>query len=533
MDYYSATSNTHSQVDQTTQSLLRSRASEYGWPKALWSLIAGAPKPQEIKPRGHSAWVENALEVVVPFATLAFSIAAAYALAEPELIILSDDIAAGKSISAMVLPVMLLSVIVVTGVLIDFALLTAGSRLRMHAVRGEWAWMIIQALMLLLCIGVETTTAAYLFYKIDPNAVPDSVKQVMSQIHEILFWVRAFMGPVCLVYVRAGVLPLSTERSDVNRLVAAKSGSYIVLLLDEIMKLSSAGEERFLSLIDRLDAYMNTFRAATSNGDRYEAEDTKLIAALRQLHTQEASGAQVAAALASHRQDYAEREAAAMQAETARAATNMASRGPEAARGNGHRRADELAVPRLGYSPNLAGGMPTAHVQQRARADVGGMHGAAYGFNNGQLALVPDVVDDNLDYDAQTDPRMNTRSAPGTLYHLMPRASQGGGSEPDVQPTGPWMPGQPTTPLQPNDEPAVQPRRSGTLRPLPETGPDSDPDAPAATPRFEDGVAAGITQGSKRSRKSASRTTGERSSSRKSGTRRRSLSDMSEIAEVD
>src|SRR5262249_26965201 len=149
-------------------SVVRQRATEYGWPRALWSLVTGDPAKRTIKPRGHSAWVEASLEIIVPIAAGAFSFAAAYALAEKNLELISTALAAGQGLPF--LATLLLAIIVVTGLLMDAALLTAASRFRMHVVRREGGWAFIQAAMLLLCVVVEGTTAAYLYYRLDPTA---------------------------------------------------------------------------------------------------------------------------------------------------------------------------------------------------------------------------------------------------------------------------------------------------------------------------------------------------------------------------
>ncbi len=167
----------------------------------------------------------------------------------------------------------------------------------MHVVRREGWWAFIQAAMLLLCVVVEGTTAAYLYYRLDPEAVPSTAQAFMAGVPAVLFWVRALMGPICFVYVRAGVLPLSTERADVNRAAAAKAGVYVLLLVDEIMKIEHAGEQRFVELIDRLSAYLSIFRAATPSGERYEAEDAKLVGALNGLHAQGVARADIATAV--------------------------------------------------------------------------------------------------------------------------------------------------------------------------------------------------------------------------------------------
>src|SRR6266481_640711 len=93
--------------------VLRQRAIEYGWPRALWSLVTGDPAKRTIKPHGHSAWVEASLEVIVPIAAVAFSFAAAYALAEKNLELISNSLAAGQGLPF--LATLLLAIIVVTG----------------------------------------------------------------------------------------------------------------------------------------------------------------------------------------------------------------------------------------------------------------------------------------------------------------------------------------------------------------------------------------------------------------------------------
>src|SRR5262249_49069818 len=84
-------------------------------------------------------WVEASLEIIVPIAAVAFSFAAAYALAEKNLELISTALAAGEG--APLLAALLLAVLVGTGVLVGAALVAAAPRLRLRVVRrgGRWA----------------------------------------------------------------------------------------------------------------------------------------------------------------------------------------------------------------------------------------------------------------------------------------------------------------------------------------------------------------------------------------------------------
>src|SRR5262245_62196903 len=82
----------------------------------------------------------------------------------------SDGIARGEVPTFMTL--LALATLFVIGCLIDTSLITAGSRFRKHALRGEWGWAILSAFMLRLCVGVEGMTWCYLLYELEPTVLP-------------------------------------------------------------------------------------------------------------------------------------------------------------------------------------------------------------------------------------------------------------------------------------------------------------------------------------------------------------------------
>lgn len=255
---------------------------QYGLPRTLWALIVGVPhtKATKLKPTGYNAFVERITQPMLIIASVALTTGAVFVMAEGLIQEASVAIAAGHIPSFQI--TLSLATLFVIGFLIDTSLITAGSRFRMHALRGETGWAVLSGVMLLLCVGVEGTTWSYLLYQLEPTVLPANVASFIRGIPAVLFFVRAFMGPICLIYLTAGVLPLTLQRSDVDRQTAALAGSAIVTLVNALVhQIQDFGLVSPQQAVTLLDLFLTLFRVSAKH--QTEQEDKAMVQAFRDL----------------------------------------------------------------------------------------------------------------------------------------------------------------------------------------------------------------------------------------------------------
>lgn len=252
----------------------------YGFPRAALHFAFGPPKARTLRPGGYSGFIERIADPLKVGGSVALTVGALFVMAQNLIAQASDSIAHGQLPSFQVL--LVLSTLFVIGLLIDVTLLTAGSRLRMHALRHEWGWAAIHLGMFVVCIGVEGMTFTYLLYETEPTLLAANVVAFIKHIPSVLFFVRAFMGPVSLSYLTVAVLPLTIQRSDVDRALSSASGSALVQVINEIVEwVRKTGITDMGQAVSISKFLLNTFRVATG-GDTAK-KDGELHDALRQL----------------------------------------------------------------------------------------------------------------------------------------------------------------------------------------------------------------------------------------------------------
>lgn len=261
---------------------IRASIGRHGAPRTLWTLVAGAPRPRvaRLKPSGYNALIERLTQPMLVIASIALTTGAVFVMAQGLIGQASDAIGAGQLPSFQNL--LALGTLFVIGFLIDTSLITSGSRFRMHALRHEWGWATLSAVALLLCVAVEGMTWSYLLYELEPSVLPTNVASFIRSIPGALFFVRAYMGPICLIYLTAGVLPLTIQRGDVDRQTAADTGAAIVTVLQELVaQMREKGFANVGQLVQLLGLLFPVFRLATKNDTA--TDDDALVAAMRDL----------------------------------------------------------------------------------------------------------------------------------------------------------------------------------------------------------------------------------------------------------
>ncbi len=260
----------------------RATVGRYGVPRALWSLIIGLPhaKVPKLKPTGYNAFIEQITQPMLIIASLALTTGAVFVMAQGLIQQASEALASGHAPTFQTL--LALSTLFVIGFLIDTSLITAGSRFRMHALRSERGWATLSCAMLLLCVAVEGMTWSYLLYELEPTVLPGNVASFIRGIPSVLFFVRAYMGPVCLIYLTAGVLPLTIQRSDVDRQTAAVTGSAIVAVINALVhQIQETGLVSPQHAVQLLDLLLALFRVSAKH--QTVEDDQEMVAAFRNL----------------------------------------------------------------------------------------------------------------------------------------------------------------------------------------------------------------------------------------------------------
>ncbi len=202
-----------------------------------------------------------------------------YALARQ--FVASNLTAIGQGNIVQVVPLALVIAYVVAGSFaIEITLLTAASRLRMHALRKEWGWTALNAGVLTLCVSVEGLMGVYVLSLIDTAELPPGVAAALAQLPVVLFFTRAFTPLICVVYLVAFVMPLILQPQDVRREVAAVTGSAMVAIVQRITWLAAdLSVQQCLNLFAPLASIFSI-----SAGHDTAKEDAEMEQAMRALH---------------------------------------------------------------------------------------------------------------------------------------------------------------------------------------------------------------------------------------------------------
>ncbi len=235
-------------------------------------------RTSKLKPAGHSAFVEGEglITPLIVIGSSLLSLVAAYVLGEDFL----RAILAGQGTAFDGFMVLVCAGL---GLMVDTATIVSATRFKMHLLRGrqDRLWQLVSAGMLALCLAVETMTLSYFFYLIAPATIPPGLVSAVQTIHDVLFFIRALMPPLVIVYFVAGVLPVVIERADRDRDLKSKTSQAIGVLTERMLSVDDVqtadGAIRLLAAQLELNAY------AANDGDSERQRYRELVERLAAL----------------------------------------------------------------------------------------------------------------------------------------------------------------------------------------------------------------------------------------------------------